>query len=147
MHVKQAADAVRKSNQEGQGGDEDTRRPHCHATRLASPRFAATPSAAPRQQHLSLLHPLEGPPFHPWFDMPPLCPLPHPPDHPSATLLAHAVVCLLGNMLWLVYGGTLSFNRHTHTHTIPLQWIERPDKRHLDRERDGEGEREEGERE
>lgn len=101
----------------GTRGDQDTRRPHLHATRLASPCIAATPSAAPRQQHLSLLHPLEGPPFHPRFDMPPLYPLPHLPDHPSATLLAHAVVCLLGNMLWLVYGGTLSFNRHIHTDT------------------------------
>lgn len=31
----------------GTRGDQDTRRPHHHATRLASPCFAATPSAAP----------------------------------------------------------------------------------------------------
>uniref|UniRef100_A0A3B4VHV9 Uncharacterized protein n=2 Tax=Seriola TaxID=8160 RepID=A0A3B4VHV9_SERDU len=41
-------------------------------------------------------------PFHPRFNMPPLYhPIPsiRPLDHPSATLLAHAVVCLLGNKL------------------------------------------------
>lgn len=36
---------------------------------------------------------------------------------------------------------------HARTHTIPLQWTERADKQHLDRERDREGERGEGERE
>eukprot|EP00064_Thunnus_orientalis_P013715 superscaffoldBa00002279_g13755 len=82
-------------------GDQDTRRPHCHATRLAWPRFAATPSAAPLPQHLSLLHPLQSPFPSPVRHATP--PSPHlsirPLDHPSATLLAHAVVCLLGNKL------------------------------------------------
>ena len=79
---------------------------------------------------------------------PPSPPIPsiRPLDHPSATLLAHAVVCLLGNKLWLVYGGTLSFDIHTHTHThthidththpIPLQRRERPEKYRLDTERE-----------
>ena len=95
--------------------DEDTRRPHYHATRLASPHFAATPFSSSRQQHLSLLHPFDGPHFHPRLNVPPLCALPHPADHPSATLLAHAVVCLLGNM---VYGGHVEIQQtdiHTHS--------------------------------
>lgn len=88
LHVKQAADAVRKkATRRDKGGDQE-RRPHRHATRLASPCFAATPSAAPRQQHLSLLHPLEGPPFpSPVWHATPLSPPPltrpslcHPPS-------------------------------------------------------------------
>lgn len=117
MHVKQAADAVRKkATRRDKGG---TRKGGPTAMPPAWPRLALLPPP-PQLPASSTSHyftPSKVPPFHPRFDMPPLCPLPHLPDHPSATLLAHAVVCLLGNMLWLVYRGTLSFNRHMRTNT------------------------------
>lgn len=82
LHVKQAADAVRKKATRRDKGDQDTRRPHCHATRLASPRFAATPSTAPLPQHLSLLHPsTANPPPHPRS----LLSTPSSTCHPSIT--------------------------------------------------------------
>lgn len=75
LHVKQAADAVReKATRRDKEGDEDTRRPRCHATRLASPRFAATPFVAPC-------------PATPLITSPPWCPpnsqSPFPPPLPS----------------------------------------------------------------
>lgn len=51
LHVKQGADAVRKKGTRRDKRDEDTRRPHCHATRLASPRFAAVPPSSPSPSH------------------------------------------------------------------------------------------------
>lgn len=71
--------ATRRDRGGGGGGCEDTRRPRCRATRLASPRFAATPSAAPRPQHLSLLYPLEAPPSNP--PRPTRIPCPSPVRH------------------------------------------------------------------
>ena len=149
-------------------GDQDTRRPHCHATRLAWPRFAATTPLRSSPPTTPLItSPLNSnPPHHHHHHPSPLpfrstchpsiTPFPsiHPPPspgHPSATLPAHAVVCLLGNKLWLVYGGTLSSDTHTHTdtqthtHTHTLQWIERPEKRHFGQRERKRGGREEGE--
>lgn len=121
--------ATRRDGGEGGGGCEDTRRPRRRATRLASPRFAATPSAAPCPQHLSLLYPLKAPPSTP-------TPHPHPlsissltchpslpsPSHPTIPLppSLHTQLCVSWETcFWLVYGGTLGLDRHntrTHTH-------------------------------
>lgn len=65
----------------GTRGDGDTRRPHCRATRLASPRFAATPSAAPLPLHLSLLHPSTGYPPSSSYTLHPPNPFPFPVRH------------------------------------------------------------------
>lgn len=108
LHVKQAADAVcRTRDRQGQEGSGTQGRPHRRATRLAHSFFPASPP----QQHLSLLQPL---PHFRAVDVPPLHH--HPPDRPSATLLAHAVVCLLGNRAQALYGGTLGPDTHWPQH-------------------------------
>ena len=135
LHVKQAADAVRKRDQEGQGGPGHKEAPlPCHPPGLASlcchhPLRSSPPTTPLITSPLNSNPPPPPPPPPPPipapfpFNMPPLYhPIPlHPPPpspgHPSATLPAHAVVCLLGNKLWLVYGGTLSSDTHTHRHT------------------------------
>ncbi|KAK9517022.1 hypothetical protein VZT92_024918 [Zoarces viviparus] len=99
LHVKQAADAVRKSDQEGQGGPGHKEAPlPCHPPGLASLCCHPLRSSPPTTPLIT--SPLDSPPFHPRFDMPPLhhpIASTRPLDHPSATLLAHAVVRLLGN--------------------------------------------------
>ena len=119
-----------KSDQEGQGGPGHKEAPlPCHPPGLASlcchPLRSSPPATPLITSPLDSKSPPTPPTPHPSFPAPvrhatpPSPPIPsiRPLDHPSATLLAHAVVCLLGNKLWLVYGGTLSFDIHTHTHT------------------------------
>lgn len=147
MHVKQAADAVRKRDQEGQGvpGHKEAPLP-CHPPGLASlcchpppsppslhPSIHPFPSTASLPQTPLITSPYNNrpPPNTPRRSTchPPLSPqpppaLPHPPPpfgHPSATLLAHAVVRLLGNELWTVYGGT---HKHARARITALQWKE-----------------------
>lgn len=101
LHVKQAADAVRKRDQEGQGGPGHKEAPlPCHPPGLAS-LCCHPPPQLPSHNTSHCFTPLQSPfpspvrhatPASPHLSIRPL-------DHPSATLLAHAVVYLLGNKL------------------------------------------------
>lgn len=106
----------------------------CHPLRSsppATPLITSPPRRSPFPSLVRHATPLSPPPP----TRPSLC---HPPSTRS---------CVSPGKHALVGVWRHAELQQTHTHTIPLQWIERPDKRHLDRERDREGEREEGERE
>lgn len=99
LHVKQAADAVRKRDQEEQGGLGHKEAPlPCHPPGLA---LLPPPPQLPSYNTSHYFTPPQSPFSFPGSTChPSITRSLHPPlDHPSATLLAHAVVRLLGNKL------------------------------------------------